>query len=62
MLEQTDFAYLNFDNERLVGISDYDELLMVVRRSDHLHTPVEMVDRSMRDQSNQSIHVSKGLD
>lgn len=32
MLEQADFAYLNFDDERLVGISDYDELLKAVRQ------------------------------
>jgi len=32
MLEGTDFAYLNFDDERLVGISDYDELLKAIRQ------------------------------
>ena len=32
MLEQADFAYLNFDDERLVGFSDYDELLKAVRQ------------------------------
>lgn len=30
MLEGLDFAYLNFDDERLVGISDYDELLKAI--------------------------------
>ncbi len=32
MLKGTDFAYLNFDDERLVGISDYDELLKAIRQ------------------------------
>jgi predicted AAA+ superfamily ATPase len=32
VLEGTDFAYLNFDDERLVGISDYDELLKAIRQ------------------------------
>jgi len=32
MLEGTDFAYLNFDDERLVTLSDYDELLKAIRQ------------------------------
>lgn len=32
MLEGQDFAYLNFDDERLLGISDYDDILKAVRQ------------------------------
>lgn len=32
MLEGLDFAYLNFDDERLLGISDYDDLLKAIRQ------------------------------
>jgi hypothetical protein len=32
MLEGLNFAYLNFDDERLVSISDYDELLKAIRQ------------------------------
>src|SRR4030065_1627202 len=32
MLEGLDFAYLNFDDERLVSISDYDDLLKAIRQ------------------------------
>lgn len=32
MLEGEDFAYLNFDDERLIGISDYDDLLKAIRQ------------------------------
>src|SRR4030065_2574177 len=32
MLEGQDFAYLNFDDERLVSISDYDDLLKAIRQ------------------------------
>lgn len=32
MLEKQDFAYLNFDDERLLGISDYDDLLKAIRQ------------------------------
>lgn len=32
MLEGLNFAYLNFDDERLVNISDYDELLKALRQ------------------------------
>jgi predicted AAA+ superfamily ATPase len=32
MLEGMDFGYLNFDDERLLGISDYDDLLKVIRQ------------------------------
>jgi predicted AAA+ superfamily ATPase len=32
MLEGHDFAYLNFDDERLIGISDYDDLLKAIRQ------------------------------
>lgn len=32
MLEKEDFAYLNFDDERLLGASDYDELLKAIRQ------------------------------
>jgi len=32
MLEGTDFAYLNFDDERLVTVTDYDELLKAIRQ------------------------------
>jgi len=31
MLEGEDFAYLNFDDERLLGVSDYDEILKAIR-------------------------------
>ena len=32
MLEGWDFAYLNFDDERLLDISDYDDLLKAIRQ------------------------------
>lgn len=32
MLEGLDFAYLNFDDERLLDISDYDDLLKAIRQ------------------------------
>jgi len=32
MLEGLDFAYLNFDDERLVGISDYDDLIKAIKQ------------------------------
>jgi predicted AAA+ superfamily ATPase len=32
MLKDLDFAYLNFDDERLVNISDYDDLLKAIRQ------------------------------
>ena len=32
MLEGLDFAYLNFDDERLVDISDYDDLIKAIRQ------------------------------
>src|SRR3990172_8089376 len=32
MLKGLDFAYLNFDDERLLGISDYDDLLKAIRQ------------------------------
>lgn len=32
MLTGLDFAYLNFDDERLLGISDYDDLLKAIRQ------------------------------
>ncbi len=32
MLEGQDFAYLNFDDERLIGMSDYDDILKAVRQ------------------------------
>jgi len=32
MLEGLDFAYLNFDDERLLGIADYDDLLKAIRQ------------------------------
>jgi predicted AAA+ superfamily ATPase len=32
MLEGMDFAYLNFDDERLIGITDYDDLLKAIRQ------------------------------
>jgi predicted AAA+ superfamily ATPase len=32
MLQGHDFAYLNFDDERLLGISDYDDLLKAIRQ------------------------------
>lgn len=32
MLEGQDFAYLNFDDERLLGISDYDDILKAIRQ------------------------------
>lgn len=32
MLQGQDFAYLNFDDERLLGISDYDDLLKAIRQ------------------------------
>ncbi|MGB9628573.1 MAG: ATP-binding protein [Thermodesulfobacteriota bacterium] len=32
MLEGIDFAYLNFDDERLTRISDYDEILKAIRQ------------------------------
>jgi predicted AAA+ superfamily ATPase len=32
MLDGLDFAYLNFDDERLVSTSDYDELLKAIRQ------------------------------
>lgn len=32
MLEGLDFAYLNFDDERLIDISDYDDLLKAIRQ------------------------------
>jgi len=32
MLKEQDFAYLNFDDERLLGISDYDDLLKAIRQ------------------------------
>ena len=30
ILEGVDFAYLNFDDERLIGLSDYDEILKAI--------------------------------
>ena len=30
MLEGTDFAYVNFDDERLAGVSDYDKAIRQV--------------------------------
>lgn len=30
MLQGVDFAYLNFDDERLVRISDYDDILKAI--------------------------------
>jgi len=30
MLEGIDFAYLNFDDEKLVAVCDYDELLKAI--------------------------------
>jgi len=32
MLKEVDFAYLNFDDERLIAVSDYDELLKAIRQ------------------------------
>jgi predicted AAA+ superfamily ATPase len=32
MLKGVDFAYLNFDDERLAGVQDYDELLKSIRQ------------------------------
>lgn len=32
MLQGLDFAYLNFDDERLLGITDYDELVKALRQ------------------------------
>ncbi|MBF8275491.1 MAG: hypothetical protein HW390_564 [Candidatus Brocadiaceae bacterium] len=32
MLEGLDFAYLNFDDERLLDIDDYDDLLKAIRQ------------------------------
>lgn len=32
MLKDLDFAYMNFDDERLVNISDYDDLLKAIRQ------------------------------
>ncbi|HHT9138969.1 MAG TPA: AAA family ATPase [Candidatus Wunengus sp. YC60] len=32
MLEGLDFAYLNIDDEGLLGISDYDDLLKAIRQ------------------------------
>jgi hypothetical protein len=32
MLENLDFAYLNFDDERLIGLSNYDELIKAIRQ------------------------------
>jgi predicted AAA+ superfamily ATPase len=32
MLEGQNFAYLNFDDERLLGISDYDDILKAIRQ------------------------------
>jgi len=32
MLDGLDFAYLNFDDERLIDISDYDDLLKAIRQ------------------------------
>jgi len=33
MLEGLDFAYLNFDDERLLDISDYDDLLKAIKQA-----------------------------
>lgn len=30
MLEQSEYAYINFDDERLAGLADFDELLMTI--------------------------------
>ncbi|HIJ88950.1 MAG TPA: AAA family ATPase [Desulfuromonadales bacterium] len=30
MLEQSEYAYINFDDERLAGLADFDELLMAI--------------------------------
>ena len=32
MLENLDFAYLNFDDERLVGLADYDDLTKAIKQ------------------------------
>lgn len=32
MLQGQDFAYLNFDDERLLGLSDYDDLIKAIRQ------------------------------
>ncbi len=32
MLRGLNFAYLNFDDERLVGVSDYDDLIKAIRQ------------------------------
>src|SRR3990172_6470901 len=32
ILKGFDFAYLNFDDERLTGVSDYDDLLKAIRQ------------------------------